>query len=348
MQNSLIRRISLLLGIFLFTNSCTTFNKIKKVDIDEVSPPLTCEKERGALDIGSGSTKFTYARVDVCKDKIIKVIAKIQFPLKFKEHITFNNGLLRDSIFMKASKNLNTYFKSIKIHPRDIRAVATAAFRQAKNGKSFIDRLSQAIGVKIHLITQEDEALLGFKGAQVVTGKKKENIVVWDIGGGSMQMTSFNLGSYDFYKGKLASVTLKDKVLKWKGKQRGSPNPLGAYIGQRAIYYSTGYASEHVPNAIKGAIKAGKEVIGVGGVHYQSLRKQLNLYPNTPYSLYQLEKALNKRVHFHDQQLTGQYKETEVTNLALVLGHMKALGIRTVLPVKVNLATGLLFTERFW
>jgi len=346
--HSLIRILFLWPGILLLISSCSTFNKIKRVDLDEVSPPLTCEKERGALDIGSGSTKFIYAKINVCKDTIIKVIAKVQFPLKFKEHITFNNGLLHDSIFVSASTNINAYLKSLKLDPRDIRAVATAAFRQAHNGEAFINRLSQAIGVKIHLISQEDEALLGFKGAEVVTGKKKENIVVWDIGGGSMQMTSYNLGSYDFYKGKLASVTLKNQVLKWEGKKRGSPNPLGQYIGQRAIYYSSNYAKEHVPDSIKKAINKGKEVIGVGGVHYHSLRAQLQLYSNTPYSLYQLEKAFDKRVNFHDQQFTGQYKETEATNLALVLGHMKALNIRTIYPVKVSLATGLLFTEHFW
>jgi len=345
---SLIRSLSLVLGFLLLTNSCSTFNKIKNVDLDEVSPRLTCEKERGALDIGSGSTKFTYAKVDICKNTILKVIAKAQFPLKFKEHITFNNGRLRDSIFVKASQNIKAYFKSIKIDSRDVRAVATEAFRQADNGEAFLDRLSQAIGVKINLITQEDEALLGFKGAEAVTNKKKEDIIVWDIGGGSMQMTSFHLGSYDFYKGKLASVSLKNEVLKWEGKERGSPNPLGQYIGQRAVYYSSNYAKDHVPESIKNGINEGKEVIGIGGVHYHSLRKQLNLYPNTPYSLYQLKKALDERVSFHDQQFQGDYKETEATNLALVLGHMKALGIRTVLPVKVNLTTGLLFTERFW
>lgn len=348
MQYSLIRKLFILLGILLLTNSCSAFNKITKLDLHEVSPSLSCEKERGAFDIGSGATKFTYAKVDICKNKIVKVIAKIQFPLKFKEHLTLHNGLLLESIFVKASSDINAYLKSIKVDPKNVRAVATAAFRQAKNGESFIDRLSRTLAVKIHLITQEDEALLGFKGAQVVTGKKKENIVVWDIGGGSMQMSSFHLGSYDFYKGKLASVTLKNQVLKWQGKKHGSPNPLGQYIGQRAIFHSSDYAKKYVPDSISNAIKAGKEVIGIGGVHYQSLRKQLHLSPNTPYSLYQLQKAFDERVHFHDQQFGGHYKETEATNLALVIGHMKALNIRTVLPVKVNLATGLLFAERFW
>ncbi len=335
-------------GFLFLISSCSTVNHIKKVELDEVTPTLRCLKERGALDIGSGSTKFTLARVDICQNKIIEIITKKQFALKYKEHLSLHNGLLHEDIFLKASKEINNYFNAIKVSRSEVRAVATEVFRQAANGKSFVKRLSQSIGVDIDLITQEDEALLGFKGAEVVTGKKASDILVWDIGGGSMQMTSKSFGGYDFYKGKLASVSLKTKVVNWQGKDRGSPNPMGKYLGQKAVFYSADYAKEHVPNAIKEAITSGKEVIGVGGVHYYSLREQLNLYPHTPYSLYQVEQALDKRVHFHDQQFQGEYKETEATNIALVLGHMKALNIRTVLPVKVDLATGLLFTERFW
>ncbi len=348
MHLSFLRPLSLLLGIIFFISSCSTVDRLQNVELDEVAPTLNCIKERGALDIGSGSTKFTFAQVDICKKKILKVITKKQFALKYKENLALNNGLLHDDIFQRASREINAYFNQIKISRKQIRAVATEVFRQADNGKSFIKRLAQDLGITIHLITQEEEALLGFKGAQVVTGKPAESILVWDIGGGSMQMTSYSFGGYDFYKGKLASVSLKNEVVKWQGKDRGSPNPMGQYIGQKALYYSADYAKDHVPENIKEAIEKGKEVIGIGGVHYHSLREQLNLYPNTPYSLYQVEQALDKRVHFHDQQFQGQYKETEATNIALVLGHMKALNIRTVLPVKVDLATGLLFTERFW
>lgn len=348
MHFSFIRSFFFLLGIILSITSCSTIRHIQKAEVDELTPTLRCVKERGALDIGSGSTKFTLARVDICKNQILEIMAKKQFALKYKEHLALHNGLLHDDIFLKASKTLSSYFNSIKVPRSKVRAVATEVFRQATNGKSFIKRLSQDIGIEIHLITQEDEALLGFKGAEVVTKKKASDILVWDIGGGSMQMTSQSFGGYDFYKGKLASVSLKIKVVNWQGKDRGSPNPLGQYIGQKAVFYSADYAKKHVPNAIKEAINNGKEVIGIGGVHYHSLKEQLNLYPNTPYSQYQVEQVLDKRVHFHDQQFQGEYKETEATNIALVLGHMKALNIRTVLPVKVDLATGLLFTERFW
>ena len=337
----------LYVSLFL-TNSCSSVNHLSRVELEEVAPKLKCIRERGALDIGSGSTKFTLAKVNLCENKIVQILEKKQFPLKFKEHLSYNNGVLKEEIYQQATNELTTYFKNIPLEKKYIKAVATEVFRQAMNGEEFVSRLSQSLGIEIHLISQEEEALLGFKGAQVVTGKKASEIVVWDIGGGSMQMTSSHLGGYHFYKGKLASVSLKNEVLKWKGKKRGSPNPLGQYLGQKALYHSAHYAKENVPSLIKEAIEKGKEVIGVGGVHYYSIREQLNLYDNTPYSYYQLEQALDKRVYFHDQQFNGHYKETEATNIALVLGHMKELNIRTVLPVKVDLATGLLFTERFW
>ncbi len=346
--------LALILGIttFLFFSSCSTYHsinhRIQNVEVDEVKPKLSCFAERGALDIGSGSTKFIYAKVDICKNQVLEVLAKQQFALKFKEHLSYNNGLLKEDIFQAAIQQLNPYFKSLGVSKKNIRAVATEVFREAHNGEEFIQRLSHVTGIHIHLISQEDEALLGFKGAEAITGKKADQILVWDIGGGSMQMTSFKYGGYDFYKGKLASVSLKTEVLKWQGKDRGSPNPLGPYVSNKAVYFSEEYANKNVPTEIKEAIEQGKEVIGIGGVHFFSIKDQLKLYPNTPYSLFQLEQALDKRANFHDHQFEGEYKETEATNLALVLGHMKALKIRTVLPVKVNLGTGLLFTDRMW
>ncbi len=353
MFNIQLRLFRIILSFTLFIPaltllSCSSIDKIQKIEVNEIKPKFRCFAQRGALDIGSGSTKFTLAKVDLCENKIISIIKKAQFPFKFKEHLSYNNGILKEDIYQQAATKLKPYLDSLEIKRDHIRAVATEVFRQAINGKEFIDHLSQTIGVTIHLISQEDEALLGFKGAQVVTGKKASDILVWDIGGGSMQMTSYSLGGYDFYKGKLASVSLKNEVLKWKGKERGSPNPLGPYLGQKALYHSLDYAKENVPKSIKKAITQGKEVIGIGGVHYHSIKDQLSLYPNTPYSLFQIESALDKSVLYHDQQFQGDYKETEATNIALVLGHMKALDIRTVLPVKVDLASGLLFTERFW
>lgn len=131
------------------------------------------------------------------------------------------------------------------------------------------------------------------------------------------------------------------------GKSIGSPNPLGQLTGKRTLAYVEKYAKEDLPEDFIEEAKK-REVIGIGGVHYFSVRDQLNLEADVPYSKYQVQKAFEKHVNFSDRELQGNYRETEVTNLALILGYMNTLGIKTVMPERVNLSTGLLFSEKYW
>lgn len=303
-----------------------------------------CHKNRAALDIGSGSTKLLVAKVDKCQRKILSIISEKNFAFKFKEALHLNNGRLPEEEFNKLKETLLQLKKTTLGY--SLSGVATEVFRQAKNGDSFISRLSRETGISIKLINQEEEAHLSFWGAVAVTGKKPSEIVVWDIGGGSMQMTTQRKDHLFTYLGKLASVSFKNRILSYQKKKRGSPNPIGPYGALWASALAKKEA-EKVDKVIKVDVK-NKEVLGVGGVHYYSIRNQLKLQQDRPYALYQLDRVIKERHSWTDRQLFGSYKETEVSNLILVSGFMKGLELNTVKPVKVNLATGVLFDESLW
>lgn len=303
-----------------------------------------CIQTRTALDIGSGSTKVLTASINSCKRKILAILDNTGFPLKFKEALHLNEGRIPESLY----NELVEVIKKLRLSQArgQMRGVATEVFRQAKNGKAIIERLKRETGVSVEIINQQREAELGFWGALAVTGKKANDVVVWDIGGGSMQITTRRKDHFFSYLGKLASVSFKNKILAHKGKQRGSPNPLGKYTR----LWAEKLAMDEVKNVDREVVQdlKKKELIGIGGVHYFSIRNQLSLEPNSPASIYQLERAIDKRQFWSDSKLFGEYKETEVTNLILVKSFLKALNVETVLPVKVNLATGLLFDESSW
>jgi len=75
--------------------------------------------------------------------------------------------------------------------------VATQAFRDASNGAAFVKQLTAALGdgeqgchVAVHIISQEEEARIGF-GSAIATGGEdgEEDVrIVWDMGGGSFQI----------------------------------------------------------------------------------------------------------------------------------------------------------------
>lgn len=319
--------------------SCSVFNPTKIVG--------ACVVKRGSFDIGSGSTKVLVAKVDVCKKKIIEKIYEKSYPLKFKESLQ-SKALILDEIDLASLVStikpiLTTYRKEQGI---PFQAVATEVFRQAKNGQHFLEKAIQKLSLDIVLIDQKKEAHLGFWGAVAKSELDTKDIIVWDIGGGSMQLSLFRKGHLFTYLGKLASVSFKDEILKFKGLRRGSPNPIGVFDGLKASSLARKEA-ERIPPLFREETTR-RKVIGIGGVHFYSIKNQLEIQEDTPYSVYQLEEEIKKRSSFKDSQLTGEYRETEVSNLILVKAFMEGLGVETVLPIKVNLTTGVIFNEEMW
>lgn len=335
-----ISQISFTLLIFLTLGAITTCS------LPHQKSKYYCEVQRAALDIGSGSTKLLAAKVDKCRKKIVRVVKESSFAIKFKESLHLHNGVLPEEIYSEVKERLIQIKSELSKSGFLLSGVATEVFRQAKNGKTFITRLSKETGIPIRLIDQKKEAHLGFWGAVAVTGKDPNKILVWDIGGGSMQMTTQRKETLFTYLGKLASVSFKIKILSYQKKKRGSPNPIGQYGTLWAADLAEREAKK-VDYILKSDAKI-KEVIGIGGVHYFSVRNQLQINPGTPYSTFQIEDVIKERQNWSDRQLFGSYKETEVSNLILVKSFMKALNFNTVLSAKVNLATGVLFDESLW
>lgn len=73
-----------------------------------------------------------------------------------------------------------------------VRAVATSAARDAKNGKAFFDAAQAVLGARPELLSGDAEARLSFYGATQGLPRSQGPFLVIDLGGGS---TEFVLGS---------------------------------------------------------------------------------------------------------------------------------------------------------
>jgi exopolyphosphatase/guanosine-5'-triphosphate,3'-diphosphate pyrophosphatase len=65
--------------------------------------------------------------------------------------------------------------------------LATSAVRDAGNGQELVDRVREATGLKMRLISGEKEAALGFRGALSAV-RHEGKVLVVDLGGGSAQL----------------------------------------------------------------------------------------------------------------------------------------------------------------
>jgi exopolyphosphatase/guanosine-5'-triphosphate,3'-diphosphate pyrophosphatase len=316
---------------------------------------IQCEYTRAALDIGSGETKLKVAKVDTCKYLINVVLLESKRDVNYKGDLAKSkDGNFSDTI-MKEGRQALVELKeeAMKFKPQEFTSVATAAFRDAKNAKAFVEKLNLDLNLKIQIITQEEEAILGFYAAKnKIANMNMTSSLVWDIGGGSQQMIHQdfikNRLQYVIYEGKLASIPFKNHVIqKIQKRNTETPNPLKKNQYKSALTYAKDTALRTVKQATKNAILSGYKVYGIGGVHNYSIKGQIQ--KEGPYTIEDLDKIIEARLDKTDTELgSGTHVATDTTNPILVKGFMEALGIKSVEVVRVNLADGLLVNHKYW
>lgn len=85
---------------------------------------------------------------------------------------------------MDSISRFSALLEAMKI--RDVRAVATAALRDAADGPAFIARVEKEFGLKIHVVDGEEEARLSAQG--VMMNGLGEDGLIGDYGGGSLEL----------------------------------------------------------------------------------------------------------------------------------------------------------------
>lgn len=307
-----------------------------------------CEERRGAMDFGSGTTKAFAAVVDVCQKKIVEVLLDERMPLALNEALEKSPAQeIPSEIIDSAIPHFKRFLLKMKeLNVSSVKAVATSVFRVAKNGAVTAKRISAALQIPVEVISQEKEAELGYWSAlaqkNIPAGEK---VIVWDIGGGSMQMYARWKDKVHVYQGNLASVTFKNEilhVLQFKDpKKVSSPNPF-ARQREAAVQLAKNHAYLNVPSFFKEHAKEGRW-LGVGGVLSLSVQRQVKKTASE-FNSEELAETLKARSALTDAQIESDYRVTDISNLALVLGYMQALGIPQVETVQASLGQGLIYS----
>jgi exopolyphosphatase / guanosine-5'-triphosphate,3'-diphosphate pyrophosphatase len=98
-------------------------------------------------------------------------------------------GRLSEKAMERGNETLAVFERFCAAHglgPDDVHAVATSAIRDASNGEEFLAAAREATGLKIEVISDEDEARFGYVAA-INTSTLTDGIVL-EIGGGSIQL----------------------------------------------------------------------------------------------------------------------------------------------------------------
>ena len=336
--------------LFLVLGKLITFS-IALAD-EFTSKMSTCELIRGAVDMGSGTTKIKVARVNKCQRSIAKILFEKNIKISYQADLDRHKSTqFSKEILIAGERAIKDVMLEIArtLLPHDQiewKGVATAAFRSAKNASSFILALNKKYPINIRILNQVEEAILGYHSAFVYE-EAPVNAVVWDIGAGSGQWTTQIKGEYHFYLSELASETFKDRIIKEikKNDQLKTPNPFNKEQRKQAeeiIYQEVLKINPKIKEALHHKVK----VIGIGSVHFFSVLGQIHGTKNpkkmNTYTIDQVETSIQGRLGQTDQQIGGEYAATDVSNLIYVAAFMKALDIKNIVVRKINLNDGLL------
>jgi len=107
-----------------------------------------------------------------------------------------SSGRLSRASMARTVQALRICQQKIKRHKvRRMRLVATEACRRAGNGDEFMRRIHRETGLKLDIITPEEEARLAVISCAPLVSTKTEQLLVVDIGGGSTELVWIDLTS---------------------------------------------------------------------------------------------------------------------------------------------------------
>ncbi len=180
---------------------------------------------KAVIDIGTNTFHLLIA--EVSKQKEISVIHKNTIAVKLGEG-GLNKGFITDAAYERGIKALVTFRKELNDHYiKTVKATATAAVRDAANGKMFIAEVLAKADIKIDIIDGLKEAEYIYLGAKAAGILSLKTSLIMDIGGGSTEFIicnestifwkkSYRLGAArllaDFYKEDPISKTTINKI----------------------------------------------------------------------------------------------------------------------------------------
>lgn len=156
------------------------------------------------IDLGTNTCLLLIASVE--KNVPVKIFEAQEIPRLGKD--LYRTKKISEEKFTLVSEIFRKYIAcSRKYGSRKIMAFGTSALRDAENSDEFIEYISKETGLKIKVISGEEEAYCGYLGA-VSDMKASEKYTVLDIGGGSTEISYRSKGVFNHKSIDIGSVRL--------------------------------------------------------------------------------------------------------------------------------------------
>lgn len=309
-------------------------------DATDGDPGLAAATRRAAFDIGSGATKLMVA--DISGMHVEKVYFSQEVPVPFGiDWKKSADNTLSAEIMAEGMTVLRQFIDICEQHsvpPAARCAIATEVFRKASNGGEFLAQVKDALNLTIEMVSQDVEAELGFRTAAALGGGSVEELICWDSGGASFQITSRSSGGGPLraYTGTwgtgVVTAALIEKIQGHAFSEKPTPNPVKAAEAAAIV--------SHIKQDLPAAAEwlSGKDVTAIGGPNSQ-FHIAWELLGVERYTLPDVQRALAEVVGKSDEEMAllpccrGELREPPgliVPKLCLLMSVMEHCSISSV------------------
>lgn len=156
-----------------------------------------------AIDLGSNALRAIIVRKSGLK---LQVIKNFREPLRLGEDV-FKDGVISLKKMEKTEEAFIKLFHIFAAHNvSDVKAMATSAMRDSKNGRVLAKSIFASTGIQIQTIDGHEEARLIFNAVKKRIDIHDKTAIIMDVGGGSTELIivrdekilgikSFNIGT---------------------------------------------------------------------------------------------------------------------------------------------------------
>ena len=142
----------------------------------------------GIIDLGSNTARLVIA--DIFAEGHYAVVDELKESVRLGQDMD-RDGFLRPQRIGDTVRTLNMFKKLCDARKVDrVIAVGTAAVRRAKNQRSFLDEIQVSCNISIKVLTEEEEAVLVYRG--VINSMDIPKGLILEIGGGSTKIIYYN------------------------------------------------------------------------------------------------------------------------------------------------------------
>jgi exopolyphosphatase/guanosine-5'-triphosphate,3'-diphosphate pyrophosphatase len=182
------------------------------------------------IDLGSNSARLVL--VNILEGGYFVVFDELKETVRLGQDMDWD-GFIKPQRIAQTIKTLTMFRRLCDAnHVDKIFAYATAAVRRAKNQKSFLDEVAMTCGIKIKVLSVEEQAMLVYQG--VINSMDIPKGLIMEMGGGSTNLIYYNRRNLiHFDTLPFGAVTLTDLFRNDNDKPEERAKKIEEFIGEQ-------------------------------------------------------------------------------------------------------------------